>query len=149
VSFLIVIGHTAREGQTVVQLERTHQGTDGSPLTPALAVRLAEVAADRESIGLRQRITCLQVDRAAQAAFRDRGTRVLDDIDPADLLARDAFEGLVLGVAASAATGTFTRDIELFAGEKDVAVQRGQVLAQAIDQHCGALTLGAVNLHAR
>ena len=49
---------------------------------------------------------------------------------------------------AAAARG-FAGDVELLAGQEDVAVQGRQVLPQPVDQHSGALTSRPVDLDAR
>src|SRR6185312_9292766 len=82
----------------------------------------AQVRGQIQPVALRERGTRAQVDRAAQAPFTIGGIGILDDIDAADFLTGNAFEGCVLDVAACAATRGFTRGIELPTGEEDFTV---------------------------
>jgi hypothetical protein len=146
---LIIVGDAGREGQDITEFVAADQGCVRRPLILPLSIGFAEIAAQSQTIGPREWITRLQIDRAAEAAFGHRGLRILVHVDAADFLARYAFERVVLGVATRALIRAFARHIKFFAGQKHVTVECRQVLSQAIDQYRGAFAgRAAIDLHA-
>ncbi len=145
---LMVVGEAGGHRHLIVEIVGADQRADRGPVVLALIHRHAEIAAQRPADRLLQRVAGLQIDGAAQAAFGDRGLGVLIDVDAADFLGRNTFQRAILRAAAGATARAFARDIEFLAGQEDVAIQGGQILAQAVDQHRGADALRAVDLYA-
>ncbi len=149
-SFLVVEGHARGEADAVAELVRPDQHAGGQLARSALRGRLPEISAERESLGTGQWIARLQFDRAAETALGHRGVRILEHVDAGYEFARNPLERPVLRIAACTPAGALARHVELPAGEKQVPVQRRQILTQSVDQHLRAFALGtAVDLYTR
>ena len=109
----VVVGHAAGDGEVVAELEAADQGAHrGHAAIRILRLGAASVAGEIQSHILRERGARLDIDDAAQAAFAILRRGILDDVDAADFLARDAFQRGVLQAGIAAAAGGFACDVD-------------------------------------